>query len=101
VTVDEDVDPSNLADVMWAVATRAEPAESVDIVRDAWSSALDPRIAPERRAAGETSHSKMLIDATKPYAWRDKFPRVSALSAEDARAIAAKWGAALRGTRNA
>ena len=30
VTVDEDVDPSDLADVMWAIATRSEPAESVE-----------------------------------------------------------------------
>ena len=98
VTVDEDVDPSDLADVMWAIATRAEPAESVDIVRDAWSSALDPRISPERRARGETSHSKMIIDATKPFAWREQFPKVSALDASEARAIAAKWGAALKKT---
>jgi UbiD family decarboxylase len=96
VTVDDDVDPSDLADVMWAIATRCEPAQSVDIVRDAWSSALDPRIEPARRATGETSHSKMLIDATKPFSWRDEFPRVSALSAADARAIAAKWAAALK-----
>ena len=27
VVVDDDVDPSNLADVMWAVATRCEPAD--------------------------------------------------------------------------
>jgi UbiD family decarboxylase len=100
VTVDEDVDPSDLADVMWAIATRAEPAESVDIVRDAWSSALDPRISPERRARGETSHSKMIIDATKPFAWREQFPKVSALDAGEARAIAAKWGAALKGKRD-
>ncbi len=100
VTVDEDVDPSDLADVMWAIATRSEPAESVDIVRDAWSSALDPRIDPARRARGETSHSKMIIDATKPFAWREEFPRVSALDADEARAIAAKWGAALKGRRN-
>jgi len=100
VTVDEDVDPSDLADVMWAIATRAEPAETVDIVRDAWSSALDPRITPERRAAGETSHSKMIIDACRPFAWRDRFPRVSALDAEGARAIEAKWGAAIRGGKN-
>ena len=45
VVVDEDVDPSNLADVMWAVATRCEPSEQLDIVRNAWSSALDPRIS--------------------------------------------------------
>jgi 4-hydroxy-3-polyprenylbenzoate decarboxylase len=91
VTVDEDVDPSDLADVMWAVATRCEPADSVDIVRRAWSSALDPRIPPDDRARGETSHSKMMIDACKPFAWRDQFPRTSSLSAEERRAIEAKW----------
>ena len=47
VVVDDDVDPSNLADVMWAVATRCEPSEGIDIIRNAWSSALDPRIPPE------------------------------------------------------
>jgi 4-hydroxy-3-polyprenylbenzoate decarboxylase len=91
VTVDDDVDPSNLADVMWAITTRCEPAEQVDIVRSAWSSALDPRITPEARERGETSHSKLIIDACKPFGWRDRFPRTSALSPEDARAIRDKW----------
>ena len=91
VTVDEDVDPSDLADVMWAIATRCEPADSVDIVRNAWSSALDPRITPEARARGDTSHSKLIIDATKPFGWRDQFPPTSALTQDEARAIEAKW----------
>jgi UbiD family decarboxylase len=96
VTVDDDVDPSDLADVMWAVATRCEPSESVDIVRQAWSSALDPRITADARKRGETSHSKMIIDACKPFAWKDEFPRTSALAREDARALEDKWLAALR-----
>jgi UbiD family decarboxylase len=96
VTVDDDVDPSNLADVMWAISTRCEPSESVDIIREAWSSALDPRITAENRARGQTSHSKMIIDACKPFGWKDQFPRTSALDRDDARAIEAKWGAALR-----
>ena len=91
VTVDEDVDPSNLADVLWAIATRCEPAEQVDILRDAWTSALDPRISPEDRARGRVSHSKMLLDACKPFGWRAAFPRVSALSEDDARRIRDKW----------
>ena len=91
VVVDEDVDPSNLADVMWAIATRCEPAEQLDIVRGAWSSALDPRLTAVNRARGETSHSKMIIDACKPFAWRDEYPRTSAMSQEEARAIAQKW----------
>jgi UbiD family decarboxylase len=96
VTVDDDVDPSDLADVMWAIATRCEPSESVDIVRHAWSSALDPRITADDRKRGQTSHSKMIIDACKPFGWKDEFPQTSALSRDDARAIENKWTAALR-----
>jgi UbiD family decarboxylase len=97
VVVDDDIDPSNLADVMWAVTTRCEPSEQTDIVRNAWSSALDPRIPAEAKARGVTSHSKLIIEAVKPFAWIDRFPKVSALSHDDARAIEAKWGKALRG----
>ncbi|MGH7184901.1 MAG: UbiD family decarboxylase, partial [Pseudomonadota bacterium] len=96
VTVDEDVDPSNLADVMWAIATRCEPSEQVDIVRNAWSSALDPRITPQDRDRGKTSHSKLIIDACKPFGWKNEFPTTSALSQDEARAIAEKWLATLR-----
>jgi 4-hydroxy-3-polyprenylbenzoate decarboxylase len=98
VVVDDDVDPSNLADVMWAVTTRCEPSEQTDIIRNGWSSALDPRIPAEAKERGITSHSKLIIEAVKPFAWIDKFPKLSALSHEDARAIEEKWGAALKGT---
>jgi UbiD family decarboxylase len=91
VVVDDDVDPSDLADVMWAIATRCEPSESVDIIRDAWSSSLDPRIPPERRLIGATSHSKMIIDACKPFAWLSQFPPISAMSHEDTRLVEQKW----------
>jgi UbiD family decarboxylase len=96
VVVDDDVDPSDINDVMWAITTRCEPSEQVDIVRNAWSSALDPRIPADAKERGTTSHSKLIIEAVRPFAWKDRFPPTSALSAEDARAIAAKWGDALK-----
>jgi 3-polyprenyl-4-hydroxybenzoate decarboxylase len=96
VVVDDDVDPSNLVDVMWAVATRCEPADSIDIVRNAWSSALDPRIPPEEKRRGNTSHSKVIVDACRPFAWADEFPPTSALTQDEARAIEAKWLHALK-----
>jgi 4-hydroxy-3-polyprenylbenzoate decarboxylase len=99
VVVDDDVDPSNLADVMWAVTTRCEPAEGIDIIRNAWSSALDPRISPEDKAKGVTSHSKAVINACRPFSWIDKFPMPSALSTGEAREIEEKWGEALSGKR--
>jgi len=97
VVVDDDVDPSNLADVMWAITTRCEPSEQIDIVHNAWSSALDPRIPPDAKARGVTSHSKAIIEACRPFAWKDKFPTTSALSQDEARAIEDKWGAVLKG----
>lgn len=99
VVVDEDVDPSNLADVMWAITTRSEPSEQVDIVRGAWSSALDPRIAAGDRARGLTSHSKMIIDACVPFQMKAEYPRTSALSIEEARDIEDKWASSLAPTR--
>jgi UbiD family decarboxylase len=69
VVVDEDVDPSNLADV-WAVTTRSEPSEQVDIIRGGWSSSLDPRLTAEDReqaavhhirAAGLSSHGPRVL----------------------------------------
>jgi UbiD family decarboxylase len=95
VVVDEDVDPSNLADVMWAVTTRCEPSESVDIIRNAWSSALDPRIPLADREAGVTSHSKMIIDACKPFGWIKNYSTASALLPDEAAAVTKKWGHAL------
>jgi 4-hydroxy-3-polyprenylbenzoate decarboxylase len=99
VVVDDDVDPSNLADVMWAVTTRCEPSEQVDIVRNAWSSALDPRIPPQDKARGITSHSKIIIEACRPFAWMDQFPPTSALSQDEMRVIEEKWGGVLKGTK--
>ena len=97
VVVDEDVDPSNLADVMWAITTRCEPSEQIDIVRNAWSSALDPRIPLEDKLSGITSHSKAIIEAVRPFAWKDKYPPTSALTADEAREIEVKWGDAISG----
>jgi len=96
VAVDDDVDPSDLNDVMWAVATRCEPSEQIDIIRNAWSSALDPRISPAERARNITSHSKLIIEACRPFAWLEQFPPASALSLAETRAIEEKWGAALK-----
>src|SRR6201999_1671989 len=101
VVVDDDVDPSDLADVMWAITTRCEPSEQIDIVRNAWSSALDPRIPDENKQSGITSHSKAIIEAVRPFGWRDKYPPTSALTADEAREIEKKWSSAIAGRKAA
>ena len=70
---------------MWALITRSDPATSIDIIHNAWSTPLDPRIEPERKAKGDNTNSRAIIDACRPWHWRDKFPRVNMPSPEKAR----------------
>ncbi|MQA66484.1 MAG: UbiD family decarboxylase [Alphaproteobacteria bacterium] len=82
IVVDDDIDVSNLDEVMWAVVTRSDPATSIDIVKNAWSTPLDPRITPEQRATKDFTNSRAIIDACRPFHWRDQFPHVNIPSKE-------------------
>jgi UbiD family decarboxylase len=73
VVVDEDIDPSDWNQVLWALCTRVDPAESVHILRSRTSD-IDPRLSPRRRAENDFSMGIMLIDACKPFGWKDKYP---------------------------
>ena len=41
IVVDDDIDPSNLFDVVWAMSTRCDPVEDIDYIRRCWSTPLD------------------------------------------------------------
>ena len=43
---------------------------------------FDPRISPEQRATGNFTNSRAIIDACRPFHWRDKFPPVNMPSPE-------------------
>ncbi len=75
IVVDDDIDVSDMSDVMWALLTRSDPATSIDIVPRATTWGLDPRLSPEDRASRRFFNSRAIIDATKPYEWKDQFPK--------------------------
>jgi 4-hydroxy-3-polyprenylbenzoate decarboxylase len=87
VVVDDDIDITDLNEVVWAISTRTDPATSVDILRRTWSGPLDPVIPP-----GQKGHnSRMIIEATRPYEWRDRFPDISQISDQTRAEISSKW----------
>lgn len=87
VVVDPDIDITNLDDVLWAIMTRCDPERDVTILRRAWSGPLDPAIHPDERGF----NSRLLIDATKPWEWKDRFAE-PVVTAEMAKATREKWG---------
>lgn len=92
VVTDEDIDASDLQAVIWAMVTRSDPAESIDIIRRGWSTPLDPRIHPEDKAKGNPTNSRAIIDATRPWEWREQFPAVNYPSPEVAKKAREKFG---------
>jgi len=77
VVVDDDIDPANLDQVIWAMCTRCDPAEDIDFIRRAWSGPLDPRLPK-----GVTWNSRALIDACRPFEMLGDFPPVVKASPE-------------------
>ena len=89
VVVDEDIDPSNLQEVIWAVATRSDPATGIDIIQRGMGSKNDPMYVAYPYNA--TFSSKAIIDACRPYDHLDEFPPVAEASKALQDKIRAKW----------
>jgi UbiD family decarboxylase len=87
VVVDDDIDPSNMNDVVWALATRSDPAQSIDILRRCWSGPLDPVIPVDKKG----HNSKALIEATRPYENLKDFPVAIDVGKELAEQVTRKW----------
>ena len=99
VVVDEDVDATNLDHVLWAMLTRTDPAQSIQFIAGSWDSPADPALPPWKRAEGNMTHSVAVIDACRPFHWRDKFPPTNTPSPEVARKAREKFGWLLDGKR--
>ena len=87
IVVDDDIDPTNLNEVLWAVCTRSDPSVDIEILRRCWSGPLDPIIHKDKKGF----NSRAIIDATRPYEWKDTFPQVSRSSKELRQRILGKW----------
>lgn len=88
VVVDDDVDPTNLSEVIWAMVTRSRPAQSIEIMRETWSTYLDPsQNPPEIRPWG----SKCLINACKEFKHIKVFSPRNLLKKEMYDQVCARW----------
>jgi 4-hydroxy-3-polyprenylbenzoate decarboxylase len=89
VVVDEDVDPTDLEQVVWAMCTRCHPPDDIDILRNTWSTYLDPtRNPPEERPYG----AKTLINACKEHKYLDTFSERTLLRESVYNSVREKWG---------
>jgi 4-hydroxy-3-polyprenylbenzoate decarboxylase len=74
--------------VVWALATRCNPVEDIDILRNTWSTWLDPtQNPPEERPYS----SKALINACKEHRYLDVFSRRTKVRPEMYAQVSRRW----------
>lgn len=91
IVVDDDIDPYNLEQVLWAIATRCDPETSLDVCRRIWSYKIDPRLPKHKKEVADYTGSVAIIDACRPYHWFDEFPATTQISEELLKETHAKW----------
>jgi 4-hydroxy-3-polyprenylbenzoate decarboxylase len=86
IVVDDDIDPSRLEEVVWAMGTRCDPKEDLEILRKCWSSKIDPMIFDNHYY-----NSRVVVDACIPYEHRHEFSKVASTSPELQATMKAKY----------
>ncbi|MEM4218091.1 MAG: UbiD family decarboxylase, partial [Candidatus Methanomethylicaceae archaeon] len=92
IVVDEDIDPSDTSEVLWALAYRCDPATSISTLTNCWTYPIDPILDPEKKERGDYTNSRAIILAVKPFYRRDKFPKTNKVSCALKSSILEKWG---------
>jgi UbiD family decarboxylase len=96
IVVDDDIDITNSAEVMWAMATRWDPKTQTDIIDGCWTGYIDPMLQPDRRDKADLTNSRIIIYAVRPWHWKEDFPKVNAVEKGYADEIREKWKSKLK-----
>ncbi len=99
IVVDEDINIFDTDEVLWAACTRCDPAKDIEILEGCWNSPLDPVLSPEKKALGDFTNSRAIIDATRPYYWKSEFPRDTQTEPELREFVSKKFEHLFRGIK--
>jgi len=91
VVVDDDIDPKDLGEVVWAMSTRSDPATDIEINTRTWGSKLDPMLPKGQ----PPFNSRAVIDACIPFERRDEFAKVAVSDPAYLASVAQRWASVL------
>jgi 4-hydroxy-3-polyprenylbenzoate decarboxylase len=89
IVVDEDIDPSNMDQVLWAIATRCQPATDIEFINRSRSTPLDPLCFDKNK---NYYTSLALVDACIPFEEKENFPRATGAPPQYLEEVHKKWG---------
>lgn len=99
VVVEEDIDPSNLEQVLWAMVTRARLDRQIHIIPNCHTNNVHPAIPPSEKMAGDKQRpitaARVVIDACRDFSWKDDWYPIARISPELRIQIIKKWKSVL------
>ena len=98
IVVDEDIDPTNTDEVIWALCSRVDAREDVEILKRMQASPLDPVSYP---ADVRAFNARMVIDACRPWERLQSFPKVARATPELRARVREKFEELFEGLPNA
>jgi len=75
IVVGEDIDVTNMDEVMWALTTRVHPVRDIHVKKRAPSHPLFPFLSPEERT--NLIGAAVCYDAAFPSEWKEKTPKIA------------------------
>lgn len=92
----DDIDPSNLKEVIWAITTRGSPHEAIEILHRCRSNNADPTISMEEKRKYKVMpkplyNSRVIIDACRPLEGKAEWYPVNRISSELRAKTISKW----------
>lgn len=91
VVVDDDINPFDRADVLWAVCTRVHPPRDIGITDRTLGSRLDPVQYDRRQPDTGRYNARAIIDATRGAEFEDDYPPVAEISPELKERTLSEW----------
>lgn len=99
VVVEDDIDPSDLNQVIWAVVTRALPDKSIHLITDCHSYNGDPAIPYQEKvkagSRGPLTTARVFINACRDLSWKADWYPIARVSSKLRAEIIEKWKSAL------
>ena len=99
VVVEEDIDPSNLDQVLWAMVTRARLDRQIHIIPHCHTNNVHPAIPPAEKMAGDKQRpltaARVVIDACRDFSWKEDWYPIARISPELRTQIMEKWTSVL------
>ena len=99
VVVEEDIDPSNLEQVLWAMATRSRLDKQIHLVHGCHTNNVNPTFSPAEKMDGEKkriiTQTRVVIDACRDLSWKDDWYPMAKMKPEMRENTLTKWQSVL------